>query len=119
MLVRPRSPLDLSIDSSVAEVTAAMKLQKYLAVWDYPRDDDWVMHVLSSINTLEEANEFCGRLDRENRLQRGCTKVRIVREWLCKPFWQQSPDHIRTPFSYARRICCNCHETGSFQKKAH
>lgn len=105
---------------TVREVETALKASSWLRSWDYVRDDHFAKHVLVEVVTLKDAEAFLAELDRENAevtsppFRWGCTKAKLVREYLADGFWCQTPDRIRSAIANNRRTCCSCHETGSF-----
>jgi hypothetical protein len=85
----------------------------------YLLDQGFAHHALASVNTLADALAICDALDKgaSRRAHRAvCAKAREARAWLTKAdsFWTQTPERLRLGLAHNRRICCACHETGSF-----
>ena len=105
---------------TVSEVEKELKASGLIRGDDYARDADFARHVLVEVGTLEQAEAFLAELDGENTkttsppFRWGCTKAKLIREYLDNPFWCQTPDRIRSAIAHNRRVCCSCHETGSF-----
>lgn len=78
----------------------------------YPLDIHWAVFVLNDIQTMADAEVFMESLGGDR-----CAKVRAMRRYFEKPFWQETPARIRYALAANRRIGCSCHETGSFAPK--
>lgn len=110
---------DLSLQSSVAEVEAALRENNVFSYpAEYAKDHHFEKYVFDTIQTEADARLFCLLLDRQ-RIETGasgeCTKAWRIRSYLNKTFWLGSPGRIRAAMSHARRTCCWCHEVGSFR----
>ena len=108
---------DLTPYTSNAEVErilteCGVKLKSAIGGKPYAVDYHYEIYVLASINTVEDALQMCDRLDEECGGK--CNKAQEIREWLAKPFWQESPSRIRSAMSANRRVVCRAHESYSF-----
>ena len=114
--------IEFPIDTPVKEVERVLtEHHAYVGGKLYPVDDDFEYYVLRSINSVQEALEFCDRLDRESTEFWGrpsvCTKARVARSWFSgetRTTWEKYP---RAPLGHARRTHCICHEVGSFARR--
>lgn len=123
---RTAAGLGLTWQSSVQEVTAALEdagiAMRGGGGRPYPVDYHWRDVVLTdAITTLEDAELLLIQLDAEAKTcgwgSPTCTKARIIRQYLHGErgeFWRESPERIRSTFASNRRVCCGCHQTGSF-----
>jgi len=109
---------------SLAEGTELLLSTGDLPSWSYLRDMHFHKYLLKDINSLDDAEAFLVRLDKDNEdhtqpgpFRWGCTKAKGIREWLKKDFWRESTSRIRQAIAANRRTCCSCHEVGSFKRR--
>jgi len=110
---------------SLAEADKLLRTAGYLrGDWDYLKDHHFAKYVYFDINTLEDVEAFLVKLDKDNvdhtkpgPFRRGCSKARGIRSYLEKDFWKEDADRLRAAISHNRRICCSCHEVGSFKRR--
>ena len=95
--------------------------------WDfqYAKDIHFERYLVSAhIKSLQDLERFLDTLDQQSegsfhRLN-GCSKAHLVRNYLLKPpkvfngEEESKFDFSLTMLASSRRICCLCHETGSF-----
>lgn len=95
--------------------------------WDfeYAKDIHFERYLISShIKSIQDLESFLDTLDLESKGSfhrlNGCSKTKLVRNYLHKPpNVVDGMEESKLEFSLAmlassRRICCLCHETGSF-----
>jgi hypothetical protein len=112
--------------SSVKDIETALKETGVLPNydWAYAKDQDH-QRAYDDLTTPEEVEKFLAALDQDNKeltkppFQWGCTKARLIRQYLQKPFWIMNMARMKAAISHNRRVCCSCHETGSFAKRTH
>jgi len=103
---------------SVEQVTAVYRNLRYFR-WDhdYPRDHHF-RPCFELIRTRADVESFLVELqmDRLKVTDGVCPKVRSIRDALDHPAckWDKLEEHILHTLTRARRICCWCHETGSY-----
>lgn len=65
------------------------------------------------LRELDLANE---RMDTSPTFKWGCTKAKVIRRGLAKPWgWLSIVEQFKAHASHARRVHCSCHEVGSFK----
>lgn len=110
---------------SVAEADKLLRTAGYMrGDWDYLKDDHFAKFIYLDIETVEDVEAFLVKLDKDNEehtkpgpFRWGCSKARGIRQWLTKDYWQESPEKLRIAIASNRRICCSCHEVGSFKRR--
>jgi hypothetical protein len=99
---------------------AGVRLQPAVTGPDYAVDIHFEEFVLNSIKTTEDAADFLTQLDLDAGAHSPgskCQKAERARRWLSDSFWTARQNHIRAAIAVQRRICCGCHETGSFSPR--
>jgi hypothetical protein len=110
----------------VKEFDAALKAAGVLPNydWSYSKDHHWAWCNFLDIKSVEDALRFADENDAHRRAMGGmgsdlpCQKNYQIREWLAKPFWRADVSRVRQVLACSRRICCGCHETGSYKPKS-
>lgn len=104
------------VNMSLAEVIQILKTSKIGMADDYY----FAKYIYTDIETLEDVEKFIAQLDADHNEQlcfgTGCIKAKVIREYLKKDFWKKTPDRLRSMIAYNRRVCCSCHETGSYKR---
>jgi hypothetical protein len=101
--------------SSIKEVEAEMTRcgVPLHAGGNYAVDNHFESYCFDSINTAEDAIKFADELDKDSTT--GCAKARSIRDGINDGgFYSKNPRHC---LASARRVCCGCHETGSYAKR--
>lgn len=105
--------------SSLKEVTAVLRsVNVFTFDGAYPRDYHFERWVLNDINGPEDVLKLCEDLNvdaREKGYDR-CAKAAYILEW--HPRWSGDVKRCRVNVARQRRVCCGCHETGSYAKTA-
>ena len=101
---------ELHKKSSVAEV-CKISTSNGQEPWRYAKDHHFEKWCFEDINTIEDVLNFCILLDSESTTY--CTKARSIRNRLGVECYANNPKIL---LASARRVCCGCHETGSFSK---
>lgn len=116
-------PVKVSAYTDVKTAEALMKQAGILHDWDYARDGHFSRWIIGeTVKTMEDVEAFLAKLDKDNEEQTkppfrwGCTKAKQIRSWLNKPFWTENMGRVMSAIAPARRVCCSCHETGSFAR---
>lgn len=121
----------LSSRSSVQELeetlrAAGIRLQPRVpnlgeSVWtDYAVDDHFARYCYSDINGVEDALKLADDLDADGvqSWHNGpCSKAREIRRLIAESFWADTVSRVRALLSHRRRVCCGCHETGSYSRQ--
>jgi hypothetical protein len=123
-LIEKRSPWQVGLNSppkpspymNVADAEKMMKAAGALGEWDYARDHHFKHWIYEDLKTPEDVQAFLAQLDKDSDYT-GCIKAREIRSMLASPFWSENMDRIKSAISSNRRVCCGCHESGSFAKR--
>lgn len=100
---------------------AQLKALLAMASWNYPKDEHFERFALASILTDDDAERFLSELQSERGDAWGtCSKVMSARSFMKYDHGDfiHHMDWVRLSIAQARRTCCWCHDTGSFQKRA-
>jgi hypothetical protein len=114
MTIHARSP--------VADVEAfcreqGIPLQPSVGGPSYAQDRHFSAYAFNEIATVADALALADALDADAEPGRTCTKARVIRQHLDEPFWSENTGRIRHLLAWQRRVCCGCHETGSYARR--
>lgn len=122
----------IPIDASLARIDFHLRTHNiFIYSHQYIKDYEFERYVLNTLTNVGQAIALLLRLDSECKRwgpawSGGCSKVRAVWPWYMgtetmwnnpqRADWKFWWEHFRSPLAYARRVCCGCHETGSFAR---
>jgi len=123
LIERPKGHSSMSL----AEADKLLRTAGYMRDWEYLKDRDFAKFIYLDINSLEDLEAFLVKLDKDNEehtkpgpFRWGCSKAKGIRSYLTgnnRAFWTGSVERLRLAMAPNRRICCGCHEVGSFKRR--
>lgn len=115
-------PVSLFVD--VATFEGLLKQAGILSTWDYARDAHFQRWLLcDAITDMDSLVNFLAQLDQAKDALKWaskpaeCVKARTIRNKLETAFWSETMGRVLSAVATARRVCCFCHETGSFAER--
>ncbi len=102
--------------SSLADLSVFFRTKGVLSSDAYLQDQHFERWVLPALDTEQSVSDFLKHLDQAHG---ACPKAQHVRDWMAQDFcaWMPRPRAAQLALSKARRVCCRCHETGSFARR--
>lgn len=114
----------IALQASLPEIDAELRRRRTFEYsHEYVKDHHFRHYVLQpQLSTLEQVEEFLQKLDNDRKARNFspsfdwvCSKVRSARHSLAyESALSNDLDWALRSLARARRVCCSCHETGSF-----